>query len=403
MRFLFILLLSFPLSLLAQFETPYQSTLSNAPMSEPDWVTEMYKSDADPQKVIDLYQAYYKTNTFVKNGNTQYYKRWLRSISREVQSSPTLDRRYREAQSQASTRLESWSTIGPIDWDHDAAARSYAPGAAHVYTVEQAKSNPDVVYAGTATAGIWKSTDRGNEWLPLTYDINSATTTALAIDHQNENIVYAELYNNVYKSINGGADWLPTGNATFQGLSMNVTDILMDPTDVNKLYAATSIGLYRTTDAGISWSEVLDENVQEIEIHPTDHDTIYASIVDGDETEFYRSTDDGLTFSLIGHSNAADHSLQDHPTYTLMFMISNTMLIVATYGCWVMVVYFYLMIMVIILFVGSTALQVQIFGDLVKDFGMEMSCSVVPTIMVRCSKRKTYMTMDGSVQTEVMA
>lgn len=300
MRLFFILLLSIPLSLLAQFETPYQSTFTNATESEPQWITEMYQSDSDPGKVVDLYETYYKTNTFVKNSHTQYYKRWLRSISREVLSSPSLDRRYNEAQSQAATRTESWATIGPIDWDHDAAARSYAPGAAHVYTLEQSEVDHDVVYAGTANAGIWKTTDRGNNWSPLTYDINTGTTTAIGIDHQDDDIVYAELFSSVYKSVNGGNDWLPTGNATFQSISMDVKDIRMDPTDNNKLYAASNVGLYRSTDGGGTWTESLDGDILEIEIHPTDHDKIYLVLLSGNETEFYRSVDDGVTFSLIG-------------------------------------------------------------------------------------------------------
>ena len=299
MKLLLSILLSVPLALLAQFDTPYQSSYSQS-ISSPKWITEMYKSDANPGDVIKLYEQYYRSHAFVKNTHTQYYKRWLRSISREIQSNPSLDRRYQAAQAQASTRTESWTTIGPIDWDHNAAARSYAAGAAHVYTLEQSKSNHNVVYAGTANAGIWKSINKGDNWTPLTYDINTGTTTAIEINHQNEDIVYAELFNSVYKSTNGGNDWFPTGNTTFQNTSLNVNDIKMDPTDTDKLYIASSEGLYRSIDGGITWSESLDGDILEIEIHPTDHDTIYSVLRSGDETEFYRSLDNGITFNLIG-------------------------------------------------------------------------------------------------------
>ncbi len=300
MRLIILILISIPLGLCAQLEIPYQNSFSNGSLEQADWVEEMYKADADPGNVVDLYKEYYSTHTFVKNTHTQYYKRWLRSISREVKSSPALDRRYKEAQAQASTRTESWATIGPIDWDHDAAARSYAPGAAHVYTIEQSESDHDVVFAGTANAGIWKTTDRGANWIPMTYDINTGTTTAIEINHQNDDIVYAELFSNVYKSIDGGNTWLPTGNAAFQALSMNVTDIMIDPTNVNKLYAAGNDGLYRSTNGGATWTESLDGDVLEIEIHPTIHTTIYAVLKSGDETEFYRSIDDGISFTLTG-------------------------------------------------------------------------------------------------------
>lgn len=300
MRLFFILLLSIPFTLFAQFETPYKSTFINKIKSEPLWIMEMYKVDSDPGKVVDLYEEYYKNHTFEKTTHTQYYKRWLRSISREIQSSPSLDRRYKDARTQTSTRTESWSTIGPIDWDHEAAAKSYAPGAAHVYTLEQSQVDHDILYAGTANAGIWKSTNRGNNWSPLTYDLNTGTTTAIEIDHQDDDIVYAELFSNVYKSINGGSTWLPTGNAAFQNISMDVKDILMDPMDSDKLYTASNQGFYRTTDAGLTWTETLDGDVLEIEIHPSNRNIIYAVLLSGEETEFYKSTNGGVSFTQTG-------------------------------------------------------------------------------------------------------
>ena len=44
----------------------------------------MYKDNPNPGKVESLFKEYYKNNKFVKNKYTQYYKRWLRSISRKV-------------------------------------------------------------------------------------------------------------------------------------------------------------------------------------------------------------------------------------------------------------------------------------------------------------------------------
>ena len=65
--------------------------------------------------------------------------------------------------SEGKSPTSAWTCIGPYDFDIDAASRSYAPGAAHVYTVEQSVSNTSVMYAGTATAGLWKSIDGETE------------------------------------------------------------------------------------------------------------------------------------------------------------------------------------------------------------------------------------------------
>ncbi|MBK6785735.1 MAG: hypothetical protein IPG79_19800 [Saprospiraceae bacterium] len=140
--------------------------------TRPDWINEMYKKNADPGKVISLYEEYYKTNEFVKNEHTQYYKRWIRSILRENNRTKDEDRDYaQKSTKQNSTRTnDDWSCIGPIDWDHSAAARSYAPGSAHVYTVEQSISQSRHSIRGYGDSRFvenhqsWGDLDTSDKW-----------------------------------------------------------------------------------------------------------------------------------------------------------------------------------------------------------------------------------------------
>ena len=57
---------------------------------------------------------------------------------------------------QGNDRMSDWECIGPWDWDHDAAGRSYAPGSAHVYTVEQSISNAIDVSTLTSADALTK-------------------------------------------------------------------------------------------------------------------------------------------------------------------------------------------------------------------------------------------------------
>ena len=143
-KILSILLMTFSFSLVAQVEMKYNSNTENLPT----WVQLMYTDNADEGQVISAYTDYYKKNKLIKNKHTQYYKRWLRSITRFSDAKPTL---------KTSKSSNQWECIGPWDFDKDAASRSYAPGAAHIYTVEQSLSNPNILYAGSATAGAWKT------------------------------------------------------------------------------------------------------------------------------------------------------------------------------------------------------------------------------------------------------
>ena len=270
--------------------------------SLPQWAVEMYTADADPGVVTTLYDKYYQKNELVKNEHTQYYKRWIKSIVREVEHT-----KQAKSKNRSGSRMADWSCIGPWDWDHDAAARSYAPGSAHVYTVEQSISDPDVLYAGTATAGLWRTTDRGLNWSPLTYDLDVNQVYAIEIDHTDADVIYASMLSTIMKSTDGGSTWLNTGDAAFQALSLSVFDIHCDPSDATVLLAATRQGLYRTTDGGANWTQVAAGYFLEIEHHPTNSNIIYTVRRDDDGnssddyTYFMRSTDGGTSFVQMGN------------------------------------------------------------------------------------------------------
>lgn len=270
----------------------------------PEWVQAMYKDNADPGEVIQKYNAYYLQHPFIKNGHTQFFKRWIRKFSREHTRTKAEDRVYQQLMENNAARNNNpsdWQSLGPFDWDHSAAGRSYAPGSAHVYTVEQSLANPDIVYAGTATAGLWKSTDRGITWIALTPHLLVNTVYAIESDFSNPDIIYASMLNSIYKSVNGGISFQPTGTTAFQALSLVVKDIRMHPSNNQIIFTCTNQGLYRTTNGAQTWTQVQSGDFQEVEIHPTNSTIIYAVRKTGKRTEFFRSINSGSTFSLTGN------------------------------------------------------------------------------------------------------
>ena len=296
-----------------QIEADYSSTV---PSAQPEWVQLMYAKDADPGTIKSLYESYYKDREFVKNEHTQYFKRWLRNYSRVYPMDKKSLDRYNNLRKEAKNKLSqvsNWIPIGPYDWDHEAAARSYAPGAAHVYTIEQAISNHNTLYAGTATSGIWKSINHGDNWELITADLLVNTCDALAIDHTDDLVVYAEILNSVYKTIDGGTNWTPTGDAVFQNIAMNVRDIIIHPNNQDIIFLASNTGIYRSIDGGTNWSTIVSGEFQELELHPTDPNYMYTVERDGDITVFHRSIDNGLSFSAFSNGwPAPDLGAGDH-------------------------------------------------------------------------------------------
>jgi hypothetical protein len=271
----------------------------------PEWIRLMHEG-ADIGLIHDAYDKYYAEHPFEKNSWTQEYKRLVHKHTHDNNGSlfglPPDEEKFSEKNYlqniSNAERSTQWQCIGPVDFDKEAASRSYAAGAAHVYTVEQSASNPQVLYAGTANAGVWKSIDKGITWIPLTMNMMVTEVKALEIDWSNPNIVYFSGNNEIYKTTNGGNTWTITGNTAFQNLSIAATDIVMSPIDSLQLWVATNFGLYRTTDGGANWTQLYSGMWQEIEIKPGDPTVMYAVKQVAVRTEFYKSTDGGVTFTI---------------------------------------------------------------------------------------------------------
>lgn len=291
------ILLLFSLSTFFLFaqETPY-----SANDTDPEWVHYQYSENVNLIKLRDMYDAYYETHEFVKNCHTQYFKRLIRQNWSYIDDQGFISRPKKGGQTAATTKSPTspWNELGPWDYDHEQAMafEVQSPGAAHVYTVEQSPQNPDLIYAGTATAGLWKSTDKGMNWQLVTSVLDVNGVYAIALDPSDENTVYfGERNGKIWKSIDGGSSWNMTGDASFQGNDNWVRDLkIIGP---NTLLAATNSSLFRSTDGGTNWTDVHFGEHMEIEIHPTDPNILYTIKLISNRTEFYKSTDNGITWT----------------------------------------------------------------------------------------------------------
>ena len=77
-KIIFFIFIHFNISLYAQNELKYDANITK----QPEWVNLMYSEDTDIADVVNAFNIYYKNHELVKNKHTQYYKRWLRNISR---------------------------------------------------------------------------------------------------------------------------------------------------------------------------------------------------------------------------------------------------------------------------------------------------------------------------------
>ncbi|MBK8340918.1 MAG: choice-of-anchor J domain-containing protein [Flavobacteriales bacterium] len=251
----------------------------------PEWVRLMNSEDPDVLRVIGAYEAYYREHRFEKNSDTQNYKRFVREAIHDPEPRDPVARDdyrqglrdYMDASEQLlAERSVNWTCIGPFDYDNTAAAKSYGQGSAHVYTVEQSTVNPNLLYAGTATAGVWKSTDKGLNWTNVTKNLMGKFVQAVELDPVNQNVAYAGLRADLMKTTDGGVTWNEVGGPTFvDSASREILDIVVRPGNSNLVLAACSDGLWYSNNGGSTFTLKLPGYFQEIELCPSAPDSVY--------------------------------------------------------------------------------------------------------------------------------
>jgi photosystem II stability/assembly factor-like uncharacterized protein len=159
-------------------------------------------------------------------------------------------------------------------------------------------SQPNVFYMGAVNGGVWKSDDFGRTWTPIFDAQPTQSIGAIAVAPSDPNVIYVAsgeglarpdlaLGDGVYKSTDAGKTWTHLGLRNTQGIPA----LAVDPRDSNRVFAAAlghpyganeERGVYLSTDGGQNWQKVLskDANVggSDVEIDPANPDTVYASL-----------------------------------------------------------------------------------------------------------------------------
>src|SRR5574338_235162 len=134
-----------------------------------------------------------------------------------------------------------------------------------VYAMVIDPSNNDIMYTGSSTSGVYKTTDAGVTWNPANSGLLNTAVLSLGISASNPQVVYAGTnYNGttdgVYKSTDGGGSWTRLING-IQETNRGIQAIAVDPTNPDIVYIAvfdgvadSPVGLYKTTDGGNNWN-----------------------------------------------------------------------------------------------------------------------------------------------------
>jgi photosystem II stability/assembly factor-like uncharacterized protein len=153
-----------------------------------------------------------------------------------------------------------WRSIGPLR-------------AGRARALSGVASQPNVFYIGFDNGGVWRSTDYGHSWKPIMDQVNTGSIGAIAVAPSDPNVIYVgtgagiirpdlSIGNGVYKSTDAGKTWTHIGLANTQ----MIAHIDVDPRDPNRFFVAAlglpygpnaERGIFRSTDGGRTFEKVL--------------------------------------------------------------------------------------------------------------------------------------------------
>ncbi len=190
--------------------------------------------------------------------------------------------------------------------------------------------NPYTFYFGAVAGGVWKTTDAGKSWLPLTDSTSIASVGAIAVAQSDPNVIYVgsgeaclrgniTVGDGVYKSVDAGKTWKNVGLKD----SQHIGAIIVHPKNPDIAFVAAlghaygpneMRGVYRTLDGGKTWEKVLnkDENTGAIQVifDPNNANVLWAAMYQirrspydlvsgGPGSGLYKSSDAGTTWKRV--------------------------------------------------------------------------------------------------------
>ena len=165
-----------------------------------------------------------------------------------------------------------------MDLVQDMKPRNIGPAgmSGRVTAIDVVHSNPDIMYVGTASGGLWKSTSGGIRWDPIFEKEVTGSIGAVAIQQSNPSVIWAGTGEGnprnslnggygIYKSLDGGKTWTSMGLEK----TRHIHRIIIDPTNPDVVYVGAigspwgehpERGVFKTTDGGKTWSKILFVN-----------------------------------------------------------------------------------------------------------------------------------------------
>jgi photosystem II stability/assembly factor-like uncharacterized protein len=280
---------------------------------------EAIESSQNYYDIVDKAERWFAEHGTGRGSGHKQYMRWQKeaiyhiSRSGEIEYNP-LDyiKIYQQANKTISTNRSThglWVDLGPSDYV--ATESNDGGGIGRVTCTAFHPTNSNIMWIGTPVGGLWKTTDGGDTWTPLTDGFPRIGVGGIVVDQTNPDHINILTGDNAsfncpsigtLYSTDGGNTWrqpnVPTSGT-------RPVQLKAHPSFPNMLFAAfRDNGLFKSTDGGVTWTHVIqNRTVWDVEFKPDANATIYAAVADGASCTLMISYDTGDIWGFNGDTD----------------------------------------------------------------------------------------------------
>ncbi|MFL5762958.1 MAG: T9SS type A sorting domain-containing protein [Bacteroidia bacterium] len=285
------------------------------------------------------FDEFARTHDLKKTRHWKYYKRWENDMQYKTDGHGELadpaiyiGEAVKAASQKSAVPSSSafssaaWSPFGPYFLPGNLTGYMQN-GIGRINCIAFHPTDPNTYFCGVAQGGLWKTTNDGASWTPLTDNLPIERISDIVIDPANTNTMYISVCDfeyidvalnidgrkrnthyglGVYKTTDGGLSWNPTGLSFLltDGDASLIRKVLINPTNSNNLVACGVSGMYTSSNAGTTWTKVLDSLCWDLVQDPVNPNTIYATSgwLAGSGRGYaaiYKSTNFGASWTML--------------------------------------------------------------------------------------------------------